>query len=229
MQDGLVLKSKQETKKRKAAERDKRAAQEADIEKPDEPKKEGGGIGKFKVPGVGLLSGIFGFLKKAAVIALLFLLPKILNSQFAKDTVKFLEEKIPIVFESLKKLFIRIKDGFGPLINFAKDPSFKNFKELFNADTGIAAGFAVLTALFLPFGVGKILRSVLGLAIKGLIGGLGKLAGGLSLLTTNLLGGDDKDKDKDKKKKKPPKKTKGLKGFSKIAKILLENYRLKKS
>ena len=175
--------------------------------------------GSLKDSAAGAVGGIFGFLKKAAVIALLFLLPKILNSQFAKDTVKFLEEKIPIVFEGLKNIFTRIKNGFGPLINFAKDPSFKNFKELFNADTGIAAGFAVLTALFLPFGVGKILRSVLGLAIKGLIGGLGKLAGGLSLLTTNLLGGDDKDKDKDKKKKKPPKKTKGLKGFSKIGKI----------
>ena len=64
MQDGLVLKSKQEAKKRKAAEKDKRAAQESDIEKPDKPKKEGGSGPQFKVPGVGLLSGIFGFLTK---------------------------------------------------------------------------------------------------------------------------------------------------------------------
>ena len=65
MRSGLILKDKQEAKKRKAAERDKRAAQEADIEKPDEPKKKGGGDGlKFKVPGVGLLGGIFGFLTK---------------------------------------------------------------------------------------------------------------------------------------------------------------------
>ena len=64
MKSGLILKDKQEAKKRKAAEKDKRAAQESDIEKPDEPKKEGGGIGKFKVPGVGFLSGIFGFLTK---------------------------------------------------------------------------------------------------------------------------------------------------------------------
>ena len=64
MQDGLVLKSKQEAKKRKAAEKDKRAAQESDIEKPDKPKKEGSSRPQFKVPGVGLLSGIFGFLTK---------------------------------------------------------------------------------------------------------------------------------------------------------------------
>ena len=43
MKSGLILKDKQEAKRRKAAERDKRAAQEADIEKPDKPKKEGGG------------------------------------------------------------------------------------------------------------------------------------------------------------------------------------------
>ena len=64
MKSGLILKDKQEAKKRKAAEKDKRSAQEADIEKPDKPNKEGGGIGKVKVPGVGLLSGIFGFLTK---------------------------------------------------------------------------------------------------------------------------------------------------------------------
>ena len=54
MKNSLILKEKAQNKKRKAAERDKRAAQEADIEKPDKPKKEGGG-GGFKVPGVGLL------------------------------------------------------------------------------------------------------------------------------------------------------------------------------
>ena len=65
MKSGLILKDKQEAKKRKAAEKDKRAAQETDIEKPDDPKKKGGGgIGKVKVPGVGILSGIFGFLTK---------------------------------------------------------------------------------------------------------------------------------------------------------------------
>ena len=64
MQNSLTLKEKAQNKKRKAAERDKRAAQESDIEKPDEPKKPDDGGGGFKIPGVGLLSGIFGFITK---------------------------------------------------------------------------------------------------------------------------------------------------------------------
>ena len=64
MQNNLTLKEKAQRKARKTAEKDKRAAQEADVEKPDKPKKEGDGGEKFKVPGVGLLSGIFGFITK---------------------------------------------------------------------------------------------------------------------------------------------------------------------
>ena len=64
MKGGLVLKDKAAQKERKAAEKEKRAAQEAETEKPDEPKKKDGGMPKFKVPGVGLLSGIFGFITK---------------------------------------------------------------------------------------------------------------------------------------------------------------------
>ena len=132
--------------------------------------------------GKAAVGGIFGFLKKAAVIALLFLLPKILNSQFAKDTVKFLEEKIPIVFSNLKSFFGRIVKGFGPLIDFVKNPSFTSFKELFNADTGIAAGFALLTASLLVFGPARILKSSLGLAIKAFTLGLKGVGKGLSKL-----------------------------------------------
>ena len=64
MQNSLTLKEKAQRKARKAAEKDKRAAQEADVEKPDKPKKEGDGMPKFKIPGAGLLSGIFGFITK---------------------------------------------------------------------------------------------------------------------------------------------------------------------
>ena len=66
MKSSLILKEKQAAKiKKKAAERDKRAAQEADIEKPDKPKKPDGGDGlKFKVPGVGLLEWYIWFLTK---------------------------------------------------------------------------------------------------------------------------------------------------------------------
>jgi len=80
MKSGLVLKEKAQSKERKAAERDKRATQEADIEKPDEPKKSGG-MPKIKVPGVGLLSGIFGFITKfiygIVIMKLIEFLPKL--------------------------------------------------------------------------------------------------------------------------------------------------------
>ena len=82
MKSGLILKDKQEAKKRKAAEKDKRAAQEADIEKPDKPKKDsGGGFPPIKVPGVGLLQGIFGFITKflygVVILKLIEFLPKL--------------------------------------------------------------------------------------------------------------------------------------------------------
>jgi hypothetical protein len=63
MKGGLVLKEKAKRKERIAAEKDKRAKQESDVEKPDEPKKSGG-MPEIKVPGVGLLQGIFGFITK---------------------------------------------------------------------------------------------------------------------------------------------------------------------
>ena len=81
MKGGLVLKEKAAAKARKAAERDKRAAQEAETEKPDKPKNEGGGMPQVKVPGVGLLSGIFGFITKflygIVIMKLIEFLPKL--------------------------------------------------------------------------------------------------------------------------------------------------------
>ena len=80
MQNSLTLKEKAQNKKRKAAERDKRAAQESDIEKPDKPKKKDSG-GGIKVPGVGLLEGIFGFITKfiygVVIMKLIDFLPKL--------------------------------------------------------------------------------------------------------------------------------------------------------
>ena len=63
MQGSLVLKEKAQRKNRIAAEKEKRAAKEVATEK---PKKKEGGESKlnFKVPGVGLLQGIFGFITK---------------------------------------------------------------------------------------------------------------------------------------------------------------------
>ena len=82
MKGGLVLKEKAAAKARKAAEKDKRAAQEADLEKPDKQKKQDSGDGGgFKVPGVGLLDGIFGFITKfiygIVIIKLIEFLPKL--------------------------------------------------------------------------------------------------------------------------------------------------------
>ena len=80
MQNNLTLKEKAQSKARKAAEKDKRSAQEADIEKPDEPKKDGG-FPPIKVPGVGLLEGIFGFITKflygVVILKLIEFLPKL--------------------------------------------------------------------------------------------------------------------------------------------------------
>ncbi len=81
MKSGLILKDKAAAKERKAAEKEKRALQEADVEKPDDKKKEGGGMPNLKVPGVGMLSGIFGFITKfiygIVIMKLIEFLPKL--------------------------------------------------------------------------------------------------------------------------------------------------------
>jgi len=98
MQNSLTLKEKAQRKARKAAEKDKRAAQEADIEKPDKPKKPDDGMPKFKVPGAGLLSGIFGFITKfiygIVIMKLIEFLPKL------KGLLGFFK-KAQIVFDYL--------------------------------------------------------------------------------------------------------------------------------
>ena len=64
MKGNLVLKEKAQSKARKAAERDKRAAQESETEKPKSKKPDDGSKQRFKVPKIGFLEGIFGFLTK---------------------------------------------------------------------------------------------------------------------------------------------------------------------
>ena len=64
MKGNLVLKEKAQSKARKIAERDKRAAQESETEKPKSKKPDDGSGQRFKVPKIGFLSGIFGFLTK---------------------------------------------------------------------------------------------------------------------------------------------------------------------
>ena len=107
MKGGLVLKDKAAQKKRKAAEKDKRAAQEADVEKPDEPKKKGGGIGEVKVPGVGLLSGVFGFITKFIYGVVIMKL-----IEFAPQLKKVLG-----LFKFAQPLFDTIIGGAGFIVN----------------------------------------------------------------------------------------------------------------
>ena len=109
MKGGLVLKDKAAQKERKAAERDKRAAQEAKTEKPDEPKKKGGGMPQVKVPGVGLLDGIFGFITNfiygIVIIKLIEFLPKlkgllgILNG--AGELFNFIISGVGVILDAL--------------------------------------------------------------------------------------------------------------------------------
>jgi len=115
MKGGLVLKEKAQRKERLAAEKEKRAAQEADIEKPDKPKKEGGGIGKVKVPGVGLLSGIFGFLTKFIFGIAIMKLIDLANSPAVKGIIS----AIKVVGNFFTKIVFPVAGGLlDGLISF---------------------------------------------------------------------------------------------------------------
>ena len=115
MKGGLVLKEKAQKKNRIAAEKEKRAAQEAETEKPDKPKKEGGGMPNIKVPGVGLLSGIFGFITKflygVVIMKLIDFLPKL------KGVLEFFKKAQPLLngFFTLTGGFL---DGLASFIDF---------------------------------------------------------------------------------------------------------------
>ena len=68
---------------------------------------------KFK----GMASAGMGFLKKGALIALLFLLPKILNSEAAKNLVKFVQDKVIPFFKRMSEFFEGIfGEGTGGLV-----------------------------------------------------------------------------------------------------------------
>jgi len=118
MKGGLVLKEKAAAKARKAAERDKRAAQEAETEKPDKPKKEGGGMPNIKVPGVGLLSGIFGFITKflygVVIMKLIEFAPKL------KGLIGLFKAATPLLFGKFGLFTIAggFLDGLASFIDF---------------------------------------------------------------------------------------------------------------
>ena len=118
MKSGLVLKEKAQKRDAKLAEKQKRAAQEADIEKPDEPKKEDGGMPNIKVPGVGLLSGIFGFITKflygIVIMKLIEFLPKL------KGLIGLFKAATPLLFGKygLFTLAGGFLDGLASFIDF---------------------------------------------------------------------------------------------------------------
>ena len=115
MKGNLVLKEKAQSKARKAAERDKRAAQESETEKPDQPEKPDGGDEKFKVPKVGFLSGIFGFLTKFIFGIAIIKLIELADSPIVKGILS----SIAVVGNFFTKILFPVAGGFlDGLISF---------------------------------------------------------------------------------------------------------------
>ena len=116
MKGGLVLKEKAQRKERLAAEKEKRAAKEAELEKPDKPKKpDDDGGGKVKVPGVGLLSGIFGFLTKFIFGIAIMKLIDLANSPAVKGIIS----AIKVVGNFFTKIVFPVAGGLlDGLISF---------------------------------------------------------------------------------------------------------------
>jgi len=116
MKGGLVLKEKAQRKERLAAEKEKRAAKEAELEKPDESKKpDDDGGGKVKVPGVGLLSGIFGFLTKFIFGIAIMKLIDLANSPAVKGIIS----AIKVVGNFFTKILFPVAGGLlDGLISF---------------------------------------------------------------------------------------------------------------
>ena len=133
-----------------------------------------------------------GLLKKGALIALLFLLPKILNSPAAKTLVKFIQDKVIPAFKKIAGFFDKIfGEGTGGLIAtlgaiglVLYGPSV--IKLLFRAARGLVGAVMSLlsnstTALGTDTrgrGRGKGKFSRLGRLVKGGGKGLGKLVKG---------------------------------------------------
>ena len=115
MQEGLVLKEKAKRKNRIAAERDKRAAKETATEKPKEKEKNDGGMPQFKVPGVGLLQGIFGFITKflygIVIMKLIEFAPKLIG------VLNLFKKAVPLI-EGLFNFTGGLLDGLASFIDF---------------------------------------------------------------------------------------------------------------
>ena len=114
MQEGLVLKEKAKRKNRIASERDKRAAKETATEKPKK-KEKGSGMPQFKVPGVGLLDGIFGFITKflygIVIIKLIEFAPKLIG------VLNLFKKALPLI-KGLFNFAGGLLDGLAGFIDF---------------------------------------------------------------------------------------------------------------
>jgi len=113
MKSGLILKEKASKKARLAAEKDKRAAQETELEKPDDKDDKPKGP-QFKVPKIGLLDGIFGFITKFLFGALIMKLIDFANSPLVKGILSVVAMVGKAILETVGFLF----NAFTSLVDF---------------------------------------------------------------------------------------------------------------
>ena len=113
MKSGLILKEKAAKKARLAAEKDKRAAQETELEKPDDKDDKPKGP-QFKVPKIGLLDGIFGFITKFLFAALIIKLIDFANSPLVKGIITVVAAVGKAILKTAEFLF----KAFTSLVDF---------------------------------------------------------------------------------------------------------------
>ena len=170
MKGNLVLKEKARSKARKAAERDKRAAQEAATEKPKKPQKEDDGGQKFNIPKIGFLSGIFGFITKFIFGIAIMKLIEIANSPIVKGIIGALKFAGNLITKFLFPIAGGFLDGLAAFVDLAytiTDGAEKIVKNIFGEEGAekfrtFMENFKTLINSFVIF---KILKAKFGEAI----------------------------------------------------------------
>ena len=170
MKGNLVLKEKAQSKARKAAERDKRAAQEAATEKPKKPQKEDDGGQKFNIPKIGFLSGIFGFITKFIFGIAIMKLIEIANSPIVKGIIGALKFAGNLITKFLFPIAGGFLDGLATFVDLAytiTDGAEKIVKNIFGEEGAekfrtFMENFKTLINSFVIF---KILKAKFGEAI----------------------------------------------------------------
>jgi len=113
MKSGLILKEKAAKKARLNAEKAKRAAQETELEKPDDKDDKPKGP-QFKVPKIGLLDGIFGFITNFLFGALIMKLIDFANSPLVKGILAVVAAVGKAILDTVGFLF----NAFTSLVDF---------------------------------------------------------------------------------------------------------------